>query len=1107
MWTWDISSDIISTMSEAASQTTQKFNPPRATFHDPYFLNAAKYDRLDSWVLNYNDISNTDIIPGTTSLKSDFFGRGYANYVFLRHDYYIPQAPEIAYNFDKDKIIITIPKSQLDDLSNNGLNNYFADVYKTRININIYLWLPAGLMGSTNDATGDNYSSVTDLSSANLSRSSFYRTISTPGQPYDLKYSVSASNTSGSIPASFPSTDSSGNIVFEFPELLGTLDGTYGTGNKYGNYYALWTWDISNSTTVSNNNLNYLYTPESPIYHVNGVDPMTSANYTDFYQQANPRKFVLAKPMDYRPHIPGQPTSAYNTLTNQFDITFTNLVSESQSLFNANFSNTSGGFFNHLASYRYNNVTSDNTGSILTTGTNMIQPTSRGAIDLGANIYFWGPDKIKDNPTNLALRNVALNPGVNGLTVEDVSCIDLSNINTANGNIGYDYSFNYIGNSLFSFPNTDLVNTQALTINTVTGTMIPGGITRVNITPSVTNLMKDSSGNLKKGWYFFLQTWDISSDNICTMSEASTRYTGRDSTIVQKLNPPRPTFHDPYFLNAAQYNDTLTASWIKNFRDICNNDVIDGTTHPKSDFFGRAFASSVYILQDYYNPEALTLTYNTTIDKLDITIPNSLLNNLTDTGLGNFFVDYYNTRINIDIFLWVPNGATFTDYGSTKQGTAESYSTVTDLSNVDLTNASKYDISFTLLAANQNGTISPSVPTLNSSGDIVYNGPPSQKLSEKFTGFTSSGKYYALWRWDISNSYVSENINSLNIRTKPVFHDNNLITFYRNANPATVTKPLITEPHYLPQLCELSHDRINDKVKIKIPSSQITDFKSNGLGNYDITTNNTSVSFKFYVLTKSNPQLTTLDANGAINDLSNIDLSNNIIGTSGINVSTNSINGQMVDYNILTINSNNLSGSKPNPSYPTLNSDGSLEISFPENSTLEQKYGAGVDKYKKFYVMWNYDISNSLTTDFASTNRNFVDYGLRPKSLTFHDSDFLYRNNNNYYPSLKGYNTRSTFQQANFVSKQLDIKYYLPGYLKMEYNEVTDKLHLTIPKEQLDDLSKNDMLDKGFYDISASSGGAISCKIYLWLQTNQKKFIYPYNLGIMILVQCKYTSS
>ena len=159
------------------------------------------------------DFLNDNDIPAF--IKSDFFGRGYANYVFLRHDYYIPQAPEIAYNFDKDKIIITIPKSQLDDLSNNGLNNYFADVYKTRININIYLWLPAGLMGSTNDATGDNYSSVTDLSSANLSRSSFYRTISTTGQPYDLKYSVSASNTSGSIPASFPSTDSSGNIVFE----------------------------------------------------------------------------------------------------------------------------------------------------------------------------------------------------------------------------------------------------------------------------------------------------------------------------------------------------------------------------------------------------------------------------------------------------------------------------------------------------------------------------------------------------------------------------------------------------------------------------------------------------------------------------------------------------------------------------------------------------------------------------------------------------------------------------------------------------------------------------------------------------------------------------
>ena len=165
---------------------------------------------------------------------------------------------------------------------------------------------------------------------------------------------------------------------------------------------------------------------------------------------------------------------------------------------------------------------------------------------------------------------------------------------------------------------------------------------------------------------------------------------------------------------------------------------------------------------------------------------------------------------------------------------------------------------------------------------------------------------------------------------------------------------------------------------------------NNGLGNYDIKNNNTAVSFKFYVLTKNDPQLTTLDGNNAIKDLSNIDLSNNIIGTSGTNVSTNSSLGVNVNYDILTVSANNLTGSKPLPSYPTFNSSGDLEVSFPNSQTLEEKYGAGSAKYKTIYALWNYDISSSITTTFGNTNKNNSDYGIVPRSLTFHDSNYYF---------------------------------------------------------------------------------------------------------------------
>ena len=179
---------------------------------------------------------------------------------------------------------------------------------------------------------------------------------------------------------------------------------------------------------------------------------------------------------------------------------------------------------------------------------------------------------------------------------------------------------------------------------------------------------------------------------------------------------------------------------------------------------------------------------------------------------------------------------------------------------------------------------------------------------------------------------------------------------------------------------------------------------------------NTAISFKFYVLTKNDPQLTTLDSNNAIKDLSNIDLSNNITGTSGINVSTNSSDGVTVNYNVITVSPSNLTGSKPVPSYPSLNTSGDLEVSFPENQTLDQKYGEGINKFKTIYALWNYDISSSVTTTFSNTDRYNRDYGLVPRSLTFHDTNFLF-NNYNFNPSLKGSITNSTYQQANFASK------------------------------------------------------------------------------------------
>ena len=300
--------------------------------------------------------------------------------------------------------------------------------------------------------------------------------------------------------------------------------------------------------------------------------------------------------------------------------------------------------------------------------------------------------------------------------------------------------------------------------------------------------------------------------------------------------------------------------------------------------------------------------------------------------------------------------------------------------------------------------------------------------------------------------------------------------------------------HYLPQLCSISQDRANDKLKIKIPASQINDFKTYGLGNYNIEKYNTTISFKFYILTKNDPQLTVVDSNNSIKDLSNIDLSNNITGTNGLNVSTNNVDGILVDYDVITVLPNNVNGSKPIPSYPSFNTNGDLEVSFPENQTLDQKYGEGSIKFKTIYAFWTYDISNSITTTFANTSSNNSDYGIVPRTLTYHDSNFLF-NNYNFYPSLKGGTvTNSIYQQANVNSLEMDIAYYLPGKLTMQLNSQTGKIDLIIPKSQLDDLSRNSMLDEGFYNITSTNKGAIGCKIYLWYQTGKNYTINPNRL-------------
>jgi len=81
----------------------------------------------------------------------------------------------------------------------------------------------------------------------------------------------------------------------------------------------------------------------------------------------------------------------------------------------------------------------------------------------------------------------------------------------------------------------------------------------------------------------------------------------------------------------------------------------------------------------------------------------------------------------------------------------------------------------------------------------------------------------------------------------------------------------------------------------------------------------------------------------------------------------------------------------------------------------------------------------------------------------------------------------------------MDIAYYLPGTINIRYNTMTNKIDLTIPKSQLDDLSKNSMLDQGFYNITSTNKGAIGCKIYLWYQAGKDYTIDPNKLKFVDL--------
>ena len=202
--------------------------------------------------------------------------------------YYLPGEIGISYNFMKDKIDLTIPKSQLDLLANNDmLDDGFYNINATNkgaIGCKIYLWHQAGKSYTINP----NKLKFVDLSSN-----------ANPEFPYDVVINLEPQN-SGAYPASFPRGYPGNSLVTSWPENK-TLEQYFnGPRAKWGGhkkpFYAVWVWDISSQYLGGKDTMSS-QTPPNPTFHVKNFLPgSTIKQSTDFYGKANISKLVIPCP-------------------------------------------------------------------------------------------------------------------------------------------------------------------------------------------------------------------------------------------------------------------------------------------------------------------------------------------------------------------------------------------------------------------------------------------------------------------------------------------------------------------------------------------------------------------------------------------------------------------------------------------------------------------------------------------------------------------------------------------------------------------------------------------------------------------------------------------
>ena len=484
----------------------------------------------------------------------------------------------------------------------------------------------------------------------------------------------------------------------------------------------------------------------------------------------------------------------------------------------------------YLAPYRYDNGQPHSKANVpvghpLHGNFSNSQSASRTDIYLGVKVYIWGPDKCKDfiedwlDATARSKRQSTFD-----VLLEDISCVDLSN--NAKGNpeatdvFFFDPSVSGKGTTTYSWGSLANASSSGIDVNIpvdalnegmeyidLSGTIGSYSTTASNLNDPVTN-------KAKKGWYMALwvPTFDTNDNNVGSFTHSSIDEPldngVSNANIFQRWDPPSYTFHDKKFLNTATYfRENIT--WAKNAYggggltdlsfcgDFTGRNQDNGVNsspfedYGPSGFYGRAFAKPLFIPHSYYIPTAPNFVYNSSLDKFQITITSQQLTDLSN-NLGYYYTDTWKTAVNLHIYMWIPNdlsGGTNWDWGGETWGTADNYTSTSDLTDGNLAFRSSeylaaagdraylgvrysrgpgpypqtkmYDLSFSILAQNQSGSIPVSWPSSakDSAGnfqDITFNWPTSQKLSQKFSDASGNGvgTYFATWNWEVKSDYA-----------------------------------------------------------------------------------------------------------------------------------------------------------------------------------------------------------------------------------------------------------------------------------------------------------------------------------------------------------------